>query len=377
MTQPSANNGGSESDWGSHRHVHTLLMMAATLAALYLCYRLAAPFLPAIAGALALAVLFAPLHRWLERRLGAGNLAAAVSVLFVVLLVVVPAVLVASSVLDEVGRGALAVQTLLGSGSWREVFERHALLAPIGNWLDRQVDLPGVLAPATTWLATGAFVLQGSLLQVIGVVLTFYLLFYMLRDRTAALQSMRSLSPLSEADMSRLFADVLDTVHATVNGTLIVAIVQGALGGLMFWWLGLPSPLLWGIVMGLLAVVPVLGAFVVWVPVAIFLALDGSVGKALLLAVWGAVVVGGIDNLLYPMLVGKRIKMHTIVAFVSIVGGLTVFGAAGLILGPVVFTVTRLLLEIWKRQPPLIETHESSSQQHRSDHDRRTVARPG
>lgn len=357
---PLSNSGGSESDWDSRRHVHTLLMMAATLAALYLCYRLTAPFVPALAGALALAVLFAPLHRWLERRLGAGNLAAAISVLVVVLLVVVPAVLVASSVLDEVGRGAQAVQTLLESGSWRGVFERHALLAPIGNWLDKQVDLPGVLAPAATWLATGAFVLQLSLVQAIGVVLTFYLLFYMLRDRATALQSLRSLSPLSEADMSRLFADVLDTVHATVNGTLIVAIVQGALGGLMFWWLGLPAPLLWGIVMGLLAVVPVLGAFIIWVPVAIFLALDGSIGKALVLAVWGAVVVGGIDNLLYPMLVGKRIKMHTIVAFVSIVGGLAVFGPAGLILGPVVFTVTRLLLEIWKRQAALIQAPEAS-----------------
>ena len=358
MTPPS-DIGGSESDWDSRRHVHTLLMMAATLAALYLCYRLAAPFVPAIAGALALAVLFAPLHRWLERRLGAGNLAAAISVLVVVLLVVVPVLLVASRVLDEIVLGAQAVQTLLESGSWREVFERHTLLAPIGNWLDKQVDLPAVLAPATTWLATGAFVLQVSLVQAVGAVLTFYLLFYMLRDRAAMLQSLRSLSPLSDADMSRLFADVLDTVHATVNGTLIVAMVQGALGGLMFWWLGLPSPLLWGIVMGLLAVVPVLGAFIIWVPVAIFLALDGSVGKALMLAVWGAVVVGGIDNLLYPMLVGKRMQMHTIVAFVSIVGGLAVFGPTGLILGPVVFTVTRLLLEIWKRQPALIQSPES------------------
>lgn len=361
MTTPSPDLGGTESDWGSHRHLHTLLMMAATMAALYLCYRLAAPFVPAIAGALALAVLFAPMHQWLERRVGVGNLAAAISVLVVVLLVFVPALLVASHILDEASRGAQAVQVLLESGSWREVFERHALLAPIGNWLDRQVDLPGVLAPAASWLATGALVLQLSLVQAIAVVLTFYLLFYMLRDRDAALQSLHSMSPLSEVDMSRLIADVLDTVHATVNGTLIVAMVQGALGGLMFWWLGLPSPLLWGIVMGLLAVVPVLGAFIIWVPVAIFLALDGSAGKALMLAIWGAVVVGGIDNLLYPMLVGKRLRMHTIVAFVSIVGGLAVFGAAGLILGPIVFTVTRLLLEIWKRQPALIHTLESAS----------------
>ena len=147
-----------------------------------------------------------------------------------------------------------------------------------------------------------------------------------------------------------MFKGVSDTVHATLYGTFAMAVVQGTLGGLMFWWLGLPAPLLWGIVMGLLSVVPVLGAFVVWIPAAIFLVLEGSGGKALLLTLWGVIVVGGIDNLLYPMLVGKRLKMHTVLAFISIVGGLIVFGPSGLILGPVIFTVTRLLLEIWSRQ---------------------------
>ena len=140
--------------------------------------------------------------------------------------------------------------------------------------------------------------------------------------------------------MNRLFSEVFDTVHATIYGTFVVAAVQGALGGLMFWWLDLPEPLLPGVVMGLLAVVPVLGAFIIWIPAAIFLVLEGSGGKALLLTLWGAVVVGGIDNLLYPMLVGSRLKMHSLTAFVSIVGGLIVLGPSGLILGPVMFMVT-------------------------------------
>lgn len=350
---------GDEDSWGSRRHVHTLLLMAVTVAGLYLSYRLAAPFVPAMAGALALAVLFAPLHRWLERRLGNGNLAAGVCVLVVALIVVVPVIMIASRLFDELGRGAQAIQALVESGSWRAAFDRHALLAPIGQWLDKQVDLPAVVAPAASWLtSTGASLVQGSVVQAIGAVLVFYMLFYMLRDRAIAMRSLRSLSPLSIPDMSRLFTEVTDTVHATVYGTLVIAVIQGALGGLMFWWLGLPEPLLWGIVMGLLAIVPVLGAFVVWVPAAIFLALAGNIGSALLLTVWGALVVGGIDNLLYPMLVGNRLKMHTLVAFVSIVGGLIVFGPSGLILGPVVFTVTRLLLQIWNRPPeetPLIQ----------------------
>jgi predicted PurR-regulated permease PerM len=343
--------------WDSPAHIRALLLMAATAAGLYLCYRMLAPFVPAIAGALALAVLVAPLHRRLERRLGTGSLAAFASVCVAIVVVVVPVLLVAGRVIDEAVRGATAVQAILATGSWRRLFEQHALLAPIGQWLDRQVDLAGAVAPAATWMQTGASFLQGSLLQAIAAVVTFYVLFYMLRDRSAAMAALRALSPLSAADMDRLFADVADTVHATVYGTLVVACVQGALGGLMFWWLGLPEALLWGLVMGMLAVVPVLGAFVIWVPAAIFLALDGHPGKALLLAAWGSIVVGGIDNLLYPMLVGRRLKMHTLVAFVAIVGGLVVFGPAGLILGPVVFAITRLLLEIWNRPaavpPPL------------------------
>jgi len=184
--------------------------------------------------------------------------------------------------------------------------------------------------------------------QTVTLLLTFYLLFYFLRDRKTALKALRDVSPLPQVEMDQLFRRVADTVYATVYGTVAVAAVQGTLGGLMFWWLALPAPLLWGVVMGLLAVVPVLGAFIVWVPTAIFLALDGSWGKALALTAWGGVVVGGIDNLLYPMLVGDRLKLHTIPAFISIVGGLMLFGPSGLILGPLAFAVTMFLFEIWK-----------------------------
>jgi predicted PurR-regulated permease PerM len=160
--------------------------------------------------------------------------------------------------------------------------------------------------------------------------------------------------------MDRLCGRVGDTIYATIYGTLVVAAVQGLLGGLMFWWLGLPTPMLWGVIMGLLAVVPVLGAFVVWIPAAIFLLLDGSWGKAVMLALWGGVVVAGIDNVVYPVLVGSRLKMHTVLAFVSVVGGLMVFGPSGLILGPVALTITTELLAIWRQRavaPAATESH--------------------
>lgn len=337
-----------ENDWASRSHIHTLLLMAVTVGGIYFCYLLAEPFIPAFAWALALAVIFTPLHRWLMSKIKHPNLAATICVLVAALIVLVPATFVAERIIGEATRGAESIKTMLESGEWRRSFEAHPLLAQISHWLEQQFDLPGMVDTATSWLtSTAASFVQGSVLQIVGLVLTFYIFFYFLRDRRAILESLRSLSPLSEADMNRVFDGVNDTVHATLYGTLAVAIVQGSLGGLMFWWLGLPSPLLWGIVMALLAVVPVLGAFIVWIPAAIFLVLAGSGGKALLLTLWGAIVVGGIDNLLYPILVGRRLKMHTVLAFVSLVGGLIVFGPSGLILGPVIFTITRLLLEIW------------------------------
>ena len=338
-------------DWGSPIHVHALVLIVVTGAGIYFCYLMAEPFFPAFAGALALAVLFAPLHRWLESKVKRPNLAATICVLVIALIVVVPATFVAERIIGEAARGAETLKTMVESGEWRRAFEAHPRIAPIGHWIEEQFDLPGMVQTAASWLTnTATSFVRGSILQLIGVVLTFYMLFYFLRDRAAALESIRSLSPLSKADMNRLFGDVFDTVHATVYGTFAVAAVQGTLGGLMFWWLGLPEPLLWGVVMGLLAVVPVLGAFVIWIPAAIFLVLEGSGGKALLLTIWGAIVVGGIDNLLYPILVGRRLKMHSVIAFVSIVGGLIVLGPSGLILGPVIFTVTRVLLEIWSRR---------------------------
>jgi predicted PurR-regulated permease PerM len=226
--------------------------------------------------------------------------------------------------------------------------EGHDALAPLAQWIN-QMDLPGAVGSVASWLAsTSASLVRGWFWQLVTIVLTFYLLFYFLRDRKLALAWLHEISPLSEAETTRLFARIADTVHATLSGTVVVAAVQGTLGGLMFWGLGLPTPLLWGLAMGVLAIVPMLGAFVIWIPAALFLALSGSWGKALILTAWGTVVVGGIDNLLYPTLVGDHLRLHSVVAFISIVGGLMLFGASGLLLGPLVVTVTIFFLEVWR-----------------------------
>ena len=170
----------------------------------------------------------------------------------------------------------------------------------------------------------------------------------MLRDRERALAALTDLSALNPAETREIAKRFADTIHAIVFGTGVIAAVQGTLGGLMFWWLGLPLPLVWGTIMAMLAIVPVLGAFVIWVPAAIYLALEGRWVEALILAGWGSMVVGTADNFLYPVLVGNRLQLHTIVALISTFGGLILFGASGLVLGPAVVVVTITIIKILK-----------------------------
>ncbi len=337
--------------WTEQRVIRTFVLALATALGIYICFRIAAPFLPAVAWALALAVLFSPFQRWLEARIRHPSLAALVAVLVICVAVVVPATFVGQQLVQQAARGAALVERNVESGEWRRTLQSQPRLAPLADMVERQVDLAGFFKALTSRLSevAGSFV-KGSLYQVVGFALTFYLLYFFLRDRKAALQWLRSLSPLTSAEMNRLFARLEDTIHATLYGTIAVSLAQGLLGGMMFWWLGLPTPLLWGVVMAIVAIVPVLGAFVIWVPAAIYLALEGSWIQALILIAWGVLVVGTVDNLLRPVLVGKRLKLHTTLAFISVVGGLILFGTAGLILGPVALTATTVLLEIWPRR---------------------------
>lgn len=328
-----------------------IALATASILGVALCFLIALPFLGALTWALTLAILFAPFHARVECRIKHRNTAALLSTVMIAVVVVVPAVFVAERLIAEAAVGIGSLQTRVESGELQDLLVSHPSIAPLGVWINQQFDLPSMMASMATWISNiGATFVRGSLLQVAEVFITFYLLFYFLRDRLAAVRMVKAWLPLAPKDKDLLLRRLVDTVHATIYGTLAVATIQGTLGGLMFWVLGLPTPLLWGLVMGLLSIVPVLGAFVVWIPAALLLLLDGSWTRALILSVWGGVVVGGIDNLLRPTFVGNRLRLHTLAAFISMIGGLLLFGAPGFILGPLSATMTMLLVEFWMRQ---------------------------
>jgi predicted PurR-regulated permease PerM len=192
--------------------------------------------------------------------------------------------------------------------------------------------------------------LSGSIEVAAGWLIMFFMLFFLVRDRVRMLSAVERLLPLSRAETREVFDVTVDTVHATIWGTVAVGLIQGTLGGLVFWWLELPAPFVWGAVMAVLSVLPVLGAAIVWLPVSGYLALNGQWNDAVVLAFFGAIVIGLIDNLLYPLIVKDRLHLHAVPVFVSIIGGLIVFGASGVVIGPLLIAVTDTLVRIWRRR---------------------------
>lgn len=337
----------SEKEFGLYLQVKSFLLIAITLVGVYFCGELLRPFVPVLVWATALAVLFNPLQLLLGRKLKYPNVAALISVISIGLVVLILATFLGQGLLLQAAKGAVLIDSKVTSGEWQKSLENNPYLGKFIIGIEEEINLSDAVRSFGAWLTTTAgSIVKGSVYQVIGFFLTFYLLFFFLRDGSAALKTTRSLSPLSLKETNHIFDRIKDTIYATIYGTILVSLIQGLLGGVMFWWLGISASLFWGVIMAILAVVPVLGAFIIWIPAAVFLAMEGNWTSALILTLWGIFVVGTIDNLLRPILVGNRLKLHTVLVFISVVGGLILFGAVGLILGPVSLTITIELLKI-------------------------------
>ena len=344
------NSEGTNGGWLTRERALLGVLIAATAILLYLCYVLLTPFFSVLAWALAFAIVANPLHTLVERRVPNQSLAAGISTAIVTVVLIGPLILVGQTLFDEATDAYKQFQES-GGGRWRSIVERNPTLAPIVARIERRIDIENELARIGREIGSRLpGVVRGSVRTAAGVLITIFSLFFFFRDRKQVLQVVRSLVPLSHAEADKLFCIVNDTIHATLYGSLVVAAVQGAMGGIMFAILGLPAPLMWGIVMAILATIPVLGTFVIWLPAALLLILEGSVAKGLILMAYGGCAIGLVDNFLYPHLVGSRMQLHTLPVFFSIVGGIFVFGISGLVLGPVIMALTIGVLQVWKQR---------------------------
>jgi predicted PurR-regulated permease PerM len=336
------------------------LLVAVTVALGWILW----PLFGALLWSAVIALIFAPVQRQLLRRLRRRRtLAALLTLGLVTALVILPLTLVATALAAE----AAALFKILQSGELdlarhgRDVYRAlpeavTGLLGRIGldNFDALQRRVTSALGQASETIAAQAFNLGQNTFE-FGTMLaiTLYLAFYMIRDGDRLAQAIRRALPLAD-DQKRLLAARFTTViRATVRGNLVIALLQGALGGLAFWVLDVRGALLWAVLMACLSLLPAIGAALVWGPVMLFLLATGQTGAGLALLAWGVGVIGLVDNLLRPLLVGRETGMSDALVLVTTLGGIAVFGLNGFILGP---AIAAMFIAAWELHTPELDT---------------------
>lgn len=327
------------------------VLAAVTIVCLIVCIWLAAPFFTAIVWSLALAVAAYPMHLWIVQKVTNPTWAAALTVAIVVLLILAPLLLVAQQVVVEFSAESQRLETWLASTDFESLFSNSPYISNIYLFLKHYMDFEKEASALQSNIGRNFPQWLGNTLSTVTqFFITIFLLFYIFRDRGAVIQTFCYYVPLSRQESTMVMDRVGSMIYASVYGSLGVALVQGTLGGLMFWILGLPAALLWGAVMMLFGLVPLVGTSIVWLPASIALFLQGNTTKGTILLAYGVTAISLVDNLLYPYLVGNSVRLHTVPVFLSIAGGLIVFGLSGLIIGPAVLALTLALLEVLRKR---------------------------
>jgi predicted PurR-regulated permease PerM len=317
------------------------------------------PFYGTIMWATIIALIFLPVHRGLKLKMGHHqNLAAVVTLAMVILIVILPVVLIGIAMANQ----ASGLFTQLQSGEinpsiyFRQVFKALpdwivALLNRLGLFnfeilLSRAV---AALTQASQSIATNALSLGQITFEFIAMLfITVYLAFFFIRDGDQLARGVRRAIPLERAHKLELITKFTTVIRATVKGNLLIAGIQGALGGLAFWVLDVSGALLWAVLMAFLSLVPAVGAGLVWFPVAVYFFVTGKLWHSIGLIAYGILVIGLVDNVLRPILVGKDTKMPDYVVMISTLGGMAMLGINGFILGPVIAAMFIAVLHIYQ-----------------------------
>jgi len=320
-----------------------------TLGVLVLCGLVLQPFLIAIVGAIVIAVVTEKPYLWLASRLRHRNWCATVALLLVTLSIIVPIFFLAQ---DVGGQGTSLITSLRSETTQQHIsdyFVQHPVFAQRIQAITDSIDIQNTSRTVAAFLGRKFASLIGTSIGAITqIVAMLFILFFLYRDRETAARFARSLLPLEDGEATLLLDRMRGTIYATALGRFAIAGLQGLLAGLAYWILGVPNALLWAILTGVMAMIPAFGAVLVWAPIALYLGFSGHWIKAALLAIWGGGIVSLIDNFLYPVLVGPQLRQHSVAVLLSILGGISLFGITGIVLGPLTFTTASTLLDIWR-----------------------------
>lgn len=340
-----------------------ILLLVGTAAIVYLCLLMLRPFADVLAWSIVLVILFEGVHLRLVARTGRPSLSALISSLLVVIVILMPVLFIVGLAVNE----GLAVKDAL-TARFQEGIDLRTVgpVRGVMEWLSRNFGLDAsalIDAARSHASALGGLAAQysfafasGATDLIVSFFLTIFTMFYLFRDGARIARTIPDFLPLERTQSELMLSRIRDVINGSLYGVIVIAIIQGGLGGAMFWVLGVPSALLWGVVMVVASLIPMVGSGIVWVPAAIYLAATGHWQKAAILAAWGAVVISSVDNFLRPKLVGGRVGLNELVMFFAVLGGLQVFGVLGIVLGPVAFAIAGSLLEALGRsdatEPP-------------------------
>lgn len=338
-----------------------IFLIGPSLLVLYFVYRIFEPFLMPLFLAVIFSCLTFPAFLWMEQRLGGRPvLAALATCLGITLVIGVPFVGLLFMLASEASQAYQQIQDFLDAGQVQQMLDvrQQPYLGWVVTQLDQyvdlgQIDILGSMGSFLESVSLGALRQSSAVVSGVAHLFTSFLImiftmFFLFRDGHKLVAQVREWSPLSEDYESRIVEKFQEVSTATVFGSLLTAIAQGVAGGLSFFIVGIPNVLFWGSMTALFSLVPLVGTAVVWLPWALYLFASGSSGRGIALVALSIVLVGGIDNLVRPLLIEGRTRMHTMLVFLSIMGGISYFGIAGMIVGPIMVALGLTFLELYR-----------------------------
>ena len=342
-------------------HIFLVFILFLTFLSIYLLYTILSPFLSSIIWAILLAMIFYPLFKKLQRLLKKKEfLSALIMTLLVLIIIVLPFTLLMISLASEVVDVYHRVEEMIKTGQLQAYLERMKglpilkwILAKLGQYIDlSQTDPLPLLLKNLKQISTFIFnqtttLLKGFSTFIAGFFFTLLSLYYLFKDGSRFFKGLKEIIPLPSQERDLLIQRFKDMIYATLYGGILIAMIQGLLGGLSFWILGLPSPIFWGTAMALLSFIPIGGTALIWAPAALLLLIGGAILKGLILLGVGVFVISMVDNLLRPFFISSRTNIHPLLLFFAVLGGIQAFGLIGLVAGPLVATLFLTMIEIY------------------------------
>ena len=319
-------------------------LLAIFLALLYFSFLTIKPYITYLLASAVLVILFYPVYTWLETHTHKPKTMSIFLVLAIIALVVVPSVFFGIKIFQEAPEAYEQVIQNINT---------TALETFAYNSFGVELELEGALQESTRTFSNYIFnnigdVLTEAINISIGLFIMFFVMYYLFTQGPELIEKLKTVTPLPDHHQQTLYKDIYKSIHGIMNGMIIIGLIQGLIGGIIYFSLGVPNALFWALATVLVSIIPVIGAFVIWLPIAAWLFLAGEITKAIILVVLGAAIISQVDNVIRPYVVSKTATIHPALVIVGVFGGLAAFGVIGFIIGPLILALLSTVMSFYK-----------------------------